>query len=125
MIGARLLEERERACDEGVLSVGSEPRVYAESILNVCKLYTKSPSPCVSGISGSNLKRRIEQIMRNGIGAVLNSPRKILLAASTLAALAIPIFAGALASAHPQAQPQETIGWRQRPEVRLNLRLRR
>ncbi len=38
-IGARLVEERERACDEEVLSLGSEPRVYAEAILNVCKLY--------------------------------------------------------------------------------------
>ena len=42
-IGARLVEERERACDEEVLSLGSEPRVYAEGILNVCKLYVESP----------------------------------------------------------------------------------
>ncbi len=33
-MGARLLEERERACDEEVLEMGSEPQVYAESILN-------------------------------------------------------------------------------------------
>jgi len=37
-IGARLVEERERACDEEVLRQGSEPRAYAEAILNVCKL---------------------------------------------------------------------------------------
>jgi bla regulator protein blaR1 len=30
-IGARLVEERERACDEEVLALGSEPRVYAET----------------------------------------------------------------------------------------------
>ena len=29
-IGARLVEERERACDEEVLILGSEPQVYAE-----------------------------------------------------------------------------------------------
>ena len=33
-IGARLLEERERACDEGVLRTGSEPRLYAEAVLS-------------------------------------------------------------------------------------------
>src|SRR5882724_7340359 len=38
-IGARLVEERENACDEEVLRLGNQPRVYAEGILNVCKLY--------------------------------------------------------------------------------------
>ena len=55
-IGARLVAERERACDEEVLSLGSEPRVYAEGILNVCKLYVESPLVCVSGVTGSDLK---------------------------------------------------------------------
>ncbi len=55
-IGARLVEERELACDEEVLRLGSEPRVYAEGILNVCKLYVESPLRCVSGVTGSNLE---------------------------------------------------------------------
>ena len=37
-VGKRLVEERERACDEEVLQLGSEPRVYAEGILKICKL---------------------------------------------------------------------------------------
>jgi len=61
--GARLVEERERACDEAVLSLGCEPRDYADAILSVCKLYLESPIVCVSGISGSDLKRRIVRIM--------------------------------------------------------------
>ncbi len=48
-IGKRMVEERERACDEEVLRLGNEPRVYAEGILNVCKLYMESPLACVSG----------------------------------------------------------------------------
>jgi bla regulator protein BlaR1 len=32
-IGARLVEERERGCDEEVLRLGSEPLVYATAIL--------------------------------------------------------------------------------------------
>ena len=46
-IGARLAEERERACDESVLRLGNEAQVYAESILRVCQFYVDSPLACV------------------------------------------------------------------------------
>src|SRR5579872_1252834 len=36
-IGARLVDERERACDEEVLKLGNDPEVYAESILKTCQ----------------------------------------------------------------------------------------
>ena len=55
-IGARLLEERERACDEEVLRQSGDPEAYAEGILNVWKFYTKSPLVCVSGVTGSDLQ---------------------------------------------------------------------
>ena len=42
-IDAHLVEERERACDEEVLSRGSHSEVYADAILSVCKLYAQSP----------------------------------------------------------------------------------
>src|SRR5262249_17856450 len=42
-IGVRLVDERERACDEDVLRCGSEPDVYAESILTTCRFATESP----------------------------------------------------------------------------------
>src|SRR6266700_2472213 len=51
-IGKRMVEEREHACDEEVLRLGSEPRAYAEGILSICKLYVESPLMCVSGVSG-------------------------------------------------------------------------
>jgi beta-lactamase regulating signal transducer with metallopeptidase domain len=96
LIGARLLEERERACDENVLSLGNQPRVYADAILNVCKLYTESPLVCVSGVTGSDIKRRIEAIMMNRIGLSLNRAKKLLLASAGLAALAGPVAVGVL-----------------------------
>ena len=42
-IGARLVDERERACDEDVVGRGTEPDVYAESILKTCQFYIESP----------------------------------------------------------------------------------
>ena len=84
-IGKRLADERERACDEEVLQLGSEPYVYAESILRVCKFYLQSPLDCVSGITGSDLRKRIRGIMTNRVSQKLTAGRKLLLAAAGLA----------------------------------------
>ncbi len=74
-IGKRMVEERERACDEEVLAIGSEPRAYADAILHICKLYVQSPLVCVSGVAGANLKTRIEEIMANRMVVKLNAGR--------------------------------------------------
>ena len=62
-IGARLMDERERDCDEAVLRQGSAAGIYARSIVKVCETYMESPLACASGISGSDLKKRIREIM--------------------------------------------------------------
>ena len=62
-LGARLVEERERACDEGVLSMGSTPHVYAEGILKTCEFCVESSLACVSGVTGADLRKRIVHIM--------------------------------------------------------------
>ena len=93
-IGARLVEERERACDEEVVLLGSDPEVYAESILKICKLYLESPVLCVSGITGSDLKKRIEAIMLNRVLLGLNPAKRVALAIAGLTALAVPVFVG-------------------------------
>ena len=95
-VGARLIDERERACDEEVIRRGSQPQVYAESILKTCELYVESPLACVSGVTGSDLKKRIEQIMRSETSSRLNVWRKALLAASAAAVVVGPVIAGAL-----------------------------
>jgi uncharacterized protein (TIGR03435 family) len=106
-IGARLLAERERACDEEVLRLGNQPDVYADAILNVCKLYTESPLACVSGVSGSDIKRRIEAIMSNQRMRSLNRARRLLLAAAGTAVLAGPVAIGLLVGIG-RAQPAQT-----------------
>ncbi len=103
-IGARLVEERERACDEGVLSLGNEPQVYAEAILNVCKLYVESPLACVPGVTGSDLKKRIEAIMANRITFRLNFAKKVSLAVAGMAAIAVPIVVGTMNAPRLRAQ---------------------
>jgi hypothetical protein len=95
-IGARLVEEREQACDEAVLGGGRKPLDYAQAILKVCRLYVRSPLPCASGVSGADLDRRITAIMtRREVDEV--DPRKILLL-TVLSALAVmaPLVAGGL-----------------------------
>ena len=96
-IGARMVEERERACDEAVLSLGGEPRDYAEGILSVCKLYVESPLVCVSGVTGANLKRRIEAIVANRTGQQLNRVKKLALASAGVAVLVVPVVLGLMA----------------------------
>jgi beta-lactamase regulating signal transducer with metallopeptidase domain len=93
-IGARLVEERERACDEDVLRSGVEPHVYAEGILKVCELYLASPLACVAGVTGGDLKKRIEAIMSDRAGRTLSTGRKIVLTVAGLAALAAPVTIG-------------------------------
>jgi beta-lactamase regulating signal transducer with metallopeptidase domain len=95
-IGTRLLEERERACDEDVVRLGNEPQVYAQGILNVCKFYVESPLTCVSGVTGSNLKERVERILRSHFGEALGTWKKLLLTTAGITALTLPIVAGVL-----------------------------
>ncbi len=104
-IGKQMVEERERACDEAVLRLGNRPREYAEAILNVCKLYTESPLACVSGITGANLKRRIEVIMTKRIARDLSVAKKFGLALAGAAALIAPIAIGMMHSTPLSAQP--------------------
>jgi hypothetical protein len=90
------VEERERACDEEVLAQGNEGQDYAEGIVNVCKFYRESTLPCVSGVSGSDLKKRIEAIMTSRISHRLTPARKLLLWTAGLAALFGPFLIGLL-----------------------------
>ncbi|MBI4266641.1 MAG: TIGR03435 family protein [Acidobacteria bacterium] len=95
-VGKRLVDERERACDEAVVRQGSEPDVYAESILRTCRFYVESPLACAAGVTGADLKRRVERIMRPDSGAVLGAWKKGLLTAMGMMAVCTPVVAGAL-----------------------------
>jgi uncharacterized protein (TIGR03435 family) len=103
-IRARLIEERERACDEAVLGMGSDPQDYAEGIVTVCEFYLKSPLLCASGVTGSDLKRRVQTIMLNRAAEKMNVTRKLLLAVAGAAAVTVPVIVGVINAPSMRAQ---------------------
>ena len=102
-IGKRMVEERERACDEEVLRLSSEPRIYAEG-LQVCRIYVESPLLCVSGIAGANLSKRVEAIMRNSVGVRLSPAKRVVLSVAGALALTAPIGFGIVNSSAIRSQ---------------------
>jgi bla regulator protein blaR1 len=108
-IQARLVEERERACDEEVLRLGSDPRDYAEAIVNVAKFYLESPLVCVAGVTGANLKQRVEAIMLNRGVQRLGVAGTLLVASAGLAAVGVPVALG-IVNAPPLGARAESFG---------------
>jgi bla regulator protein blaR1 len=99
-IERRMIEERERACDEAVVQLGGQPGIYADGILRVSRFCAELPLPCVSGITGADLSKRIRSIMACrftdlGIGKRL-----------MLAALALGVIIGPLAFGRMQQVSQ-------------------
>jgi bla regulator protein blaR1 len=111
-LGARMIHERERACDEEVLRLGNRPRVYAAGILNVCRRYVESPLPCVSGVTGSNLKRRLEAILAGRNARKLGYPKIAALTLAAAATVGLPVAIGLMhprpirAQTPPQSAPK-------------------
>jgi len=98
LIGARLIAEREQACDESVLASGHDRETYAGSILKVCKFCIQSPLACASGASGADLGRRVAFIMIGEVACGLSSAKKLMLVGATTAAIMLPVMAGFLSS---------------------------
>jgi len=105
-LGARLVEERERSCDEEVVALGSDRQVYAESILKVCEFCLGSPLPCVAGVTGADLKKRMVHIMTDRILHKLDFARKALLTVAATLAIAIPVTFGLFNATASRAQSQ-------------------
>lgn len=107
----QIVEERERACDEEVLRMGGAPVAYADTILAVCKSYVESPIACISGISGSDLKRRVVNVMANRRIANLSPVKKVLISALGIIAVAGPVMFGIANAPLLLAQSSATTDW--------------
>jgi bla regulator protein BlaR1 len=105
-LGARLVAERERACDEEVLELGTQRQVYAESILKICEFCVASPLSCVSGVTGADLKKRMVSIMTESAARELNFGKRLLLIATGFAAVTVPIIFGLAHATPSRAQSQ-------------------
>jgi uncharacterized protein (TIGR03435 family) len=116
-IEKQLVDERERACDEAVIRLGSDPQLYAESILKTCEFYAESPLVCVSGVTGSDLKKRVEAIMREHGRQELNAWRKLLLVTAGVVAFVAPVSIGALSA--PASGAQSPAGTPGRPSFEV------
>jgi len=93
-LGRRLMNERERACDEAVLAAGHDPRVFAEGILNVCRFTIRPPQACASALSGANLRIRIETILANRTTRRLSRGQKVGLSIIAALSLSLLVLAG-------------------------------
>ena len=93
-LGRRLMSERERACDEAVLAAGTDPRVFAEGILTVCRFTIQAPQASASALSGANLRMRIETILANRTARRLHRWQKFGLSVAAALGLLLLVLAG-------------------------------
>jgi len=94
-VGMKLVDERERACDEDVVRMGRDRQVYAESLLKTCQFCVGAPVTCMAGVTGSDLKRRVTAIMAAPVGTRLSVVARIALVAAAVVVVAIPVVGGA------------------------------
>jgi beta-lactamase regulating signal transducer with metallopeptidase domain len=91
--------ERERDCDNAVLSAGAKPSDYAELLLNIAADLGSSAKPIwrMSTISqSSNLKDRLMSILNQKINRSQGSRRSAVLTGALVLALALPISTSGL-----------------------------
>jgi TonB family protein len=95
-LGARLVNERERACDEEVLTMGTDQHSYAEGILKVCGFCLGAPQAFVAGVGGSTLTSRIERILKRPTPGAPTLTTRLLLAAVVIVTAGGPFVSGVL-----------------------------
>ena len=103
-VGARLIGEREQACDDEVVRSGADRESYAKGILAVCGFCLRSPMAMVAGVGGSRLTSRIERIMTRAQSAPIALPTRLALASVIVAIAVIPLAAGALGPSRQAAR---------------------
>lgn len=100
-IGRRLVDERERACDEGVLARGYDAGDYAAGILAVCRHCRSQPrlerhAHAASGALSGDLTQRVRHILHAAPPVAVGVLKAMALAIGTMVAATVPLFAGAL-----------------------------
>lgn len=90
----QMVKEREQACDEAVVEMGGSAETYAESLLKTCWFCLETPLPCVAGVTGADLKRRVRDIVTGCTLLPMTWQKKLLLAGAAGCVVATPVIAG-------------------------------
>lgn len=96
VIDRKMLSDREQACDQEVCRLGGQPAIYAASLLKVLRFCIGFRMPGVSGAVGSNLKRRIEEIMDNEVEKRSAPRQRAFVVTVALAVMVFSVAAGVM-----------------------------
>jgi bla regulator protein blaR1 len=116
-LGARLVAERERACDEQVLEFGSARTVYAEGILKTCEFCVRYSLPFLSSVTGADLKRRIAEIMTRRTAHKLDLGKKLLLGSAASLTFVLPVLCGLIDTAAQERAVRDVFTHAATPEL--------
>jgi TonB family protein len=126
LIGRRLFAERESACDERVVEASGAAGAYAAGILKVVRFCSGWRVAGVAGVaSGSNLRRRIEMIMRGEKGGVGGAWQRAAVSGLAAAALALTVGAGLFGRGSATAHMLEGADGTPQEAKRVEARVRR
>ena len=106
LVERRLNVERERACDAIVVACGAKPDVYAAGILKVCKFHLFGAVAGVSAMTASDLKVRLELILRpmNVRGPFSYAPQ-LVISLLTVLMTVVPVAGGYCSQCASNGQP--------------------
>ena len=107
IIDAKLLNERERACDEAVIKLAGGSDAYASSLLKVLRFCLGWKVAGVSQAAGSNLRKRVEIIMSNYKERKLSISHRVVV--GTVAALVVAFTIAVGFVSRDQAAAQENL----------------
>ncbi len=122
-LSGRLVQERERACDEEVVHMVTDKQPYAAGIVKVCGFCLRAPAAFASGIGGSPLAQRIDRIL--GPASPRANPPAAIFPMIAVLMIAPPVAIGVL-DAHrliaqettPAASQKETIVYKPSKDIK-------
>lgn len=104
LVDRKLLAEREQVCDEQVIEMSGASKVYASSLLKVFRFCLGSKVAGVSYATGSNLRRRIEQIMAENTDRKFTLSHRMAIAAISAIVILFTLAAGSFSRTSFAAQ---------------------
>lgn len=93
-IGAKLVHEREYACDEGAIQDGCDRALYAETLLRVCSHSLASRHLCTASAGGGDLNARLRAIVSRYAPSRVAVLRRMVLAAALLGCAGLTVASG-------------------------------